>query len=109
MDKTARIARRQALARRRAAMSRENDRSEAVPDSRALDRAIADGVATWLVDRFGGEKSEIARSADACAILQAAIEVLVAARYDMKHPVAKARWRARLRLGGAIRAARQTI
>ena len=97
------------MSRQRAQLSRELDRIEAVPDSRALDRAIADGVAMLIAGRYAGSKSEIAKSRDLCDVLEFARSLLVAQKYDLEAPIASSRFNHRLRIAGARPAKRLTL
>jgi len=96
----------QLQSRERAAQSRELDRIEGVPEMRMIDRAIADGVARLIAERYEGDAHRVGKAKDLCDILHFAGESLIDARYDMAHPIAKARYRARLRLASAKSAKR---
>ena len=96
-------------ARQRAHMKRVRDMEDALPDGRAIERALAESLKSYLARVHGGDLRVAVRCPVVRALIDGAMAELAARRYDMMNGISRARIRQRLALNDQKTIARQSV
>jgi len=85
-------------ARQRAHLKRIRDEQDALPDGRAIERALTESLKSYIARVHGGDLRAAVRCPVIRALIDGTMRELAGRRYDMKNEIARARIRHRLAL-----------